>query len=1127
MSASIPHTIRSSTHAYDLHVAGRSLLKTEEELVRAQRGGIPRPIPVSAPPTRPTQQQQQQRRSVSRSVSPPNPRTSPHWSPGGSEGRFGSEFNSSPDPEHFLRRGTGELSHSVPSQLTRDEIWQQQRSERNAAAAGGAKPSSPPHARHGRDHSRLTLLDRADRSASASVSPHPFLRAHSGGHAHPDLPLKQGHTQHQRDDAVYDDIELELSGEVVIEELNNGDNAEFSQATDPMLNLSPLPPQRYPFIRRGPEQPASAPPLSHPPSATNLSMAGSSSASMIPARPGSTIASFIQRFREQPPQPPSNRITPPLPFWWAQQSDISAHHPPANANTQPIIPPLSIPLKHTKMSTAEHLKQMEQDIDSQREMNKQQKLQQLEQQLRAEQESEERNQQHRPDQQYERSAAIDGSFTHEATRDGVSGAHIPSSCFDDSGDLSLLAELNTVAPLSPSHPSDGTMDRQPRMSILDDSDDFSALIAPARSQQHQQNIQSNSSTGVSQSGGFVTGLASSHDVDELLRKWRAERATGVAVPTLRTVPLSPLQSISHTRSYPTSVPPSVASLRMNVDENTPAISEVEKLISGLKKRLGLDNEEISAGHLPFQHLQSRVPLQSVSTHPRINTMHSASFHCSPTRSAKSPLVPSPHRVVGTKGGPLEELLQRPGPAQKEYLDSARDTARASLVDVGTSPIPAGMPSGDNTTSSGGQQLPFVIPPLKFPTTNEAATNMVGFAPHTPLHSTARDSTTRTTVEVEDEREAVITHSPPRARAAPVRQTATIINEEAKYAEAQQPYHSSHSASVQTSSAPLPSHAHSHLLHPSHYVPLVEYEALQRAHARELAKAECARLLRKQRKKEKRAASTSRKRSIRPKGIISIHISPIDPPNTSTAVIPPAPVAESSTLYTTDAPPSNISATIVDEQKDAVSGPRPVIPTQQEQPATVHYISNVPPSFATYSLPASPTHRVEPSGVNISSPHTSVTEDHHTVQEIVTRGLICDPHAYSTIVQQLHPAVTNIAPIQPSLPHSTNASAAAASVNECEEKQEHTQPFNAPTPSISIATQMDESASIPLIDVGTSIFSPSSAHLARLCAELGVTIAEYESDAPLRVLVHQLNSLQQQQVHAHALTQRSNITILHS
>jgi hypothetical protein len=56
------------------------------------------------------------------------------------------------------------------------------------------------------------------------------------------------------------------------------------------------------------------------------------------------------------------------------------------------------------------------------------------------------------------------------------------------------------------------------------------------------------------------------------------------------------------------------------------------------------------------------------------------------------------------------------------------------------------------------------------------------------------------------------------------------------------------------------------------------------------------------------------------------------------------------------------------------------------------------------------------------------------------------------------------------------------------------------------------------------YSLKCAQTKRLCAELGISMAEYEMDEPLRRLVQQLDQLQQQQAQAHALQQRHEVAM---
>jgi hypothetical protein len=79
--------------------------------------------------------------------------------------------------------------------------------------------------------------------------------------------------------------------------------------------------------------------------------------------------------------------------------------------------------------------------------------------------------------------------------------------------------------------------------------------------------------------------------------------------------------------------------------------------------------------------------------------------------------------------------------------------------------------------------------------------------------------------------------------------------------------------------------------------------------------------------------------------------------------------------------------------------------------------------------------------------------------------------------------------------------------------------SAPQPSSSLPlSPPPPSLPLPTSDTGISALSPSSSRLGSLCAELGISLAEYEADAPLRALVHQLDALKLQQAQAQAAVQ---------
>ena len=1173
----------------------RGTLEVTGQRIEAEHIAHRRPVPIAvagtsddpdaSPPARSRSHSAQRH---SRSSSPPHPR----WSPSGNEARFGADssapFSAAPDPREFLRRGTGEWAHTTEQPLSEEERWQQETAQREAAKdrQRSASPSPPrtygpgeiPHAHQSPPHPRRRGAGwPSDRSTEPQVH-RDFLRAHTGGHAHPNLqPVFS-------DNEPQEDFDLELSAEAIVEAREPTAAQARDQSESPLRDLSPPKPQRYPFKHRREQQgspepaqqqqqqrsasasPARPPPVSMPlhshplpvrpatagprplPAPSTLPLSGAAVSSGTPL-PGSTIASYIERFRHRPPQPPSAQATSTLPtFWWQTPAAAAA------AASGSIVPPLPPPKQG--ISTAEHLSQMEQQIEAQRAEKRQQKLQAaLAKEMRAQQQQQQQQQSH-PDPNQ--------SF---AESQGGGGGSVGESSF---ADFSVLDHLESQDALQqPQHAAAAAAEavrdeftaQQPRQSILDDSDDFSALLAPSRHVQPPRTTaveQSHSQSDVSallaispQRRSRPIGVVASPDVDELLRKWRAERAAGGTGTAY--------QHTDHTRErvaalLQPSLPASPAPLHTRASRlaDSPASASVDALISNLKKRLGLDQpraevEEAMFSHVPLRDIENQQQQYHVAAHAikrDRSTSPLASSRKHPSGSAASP----PHaRLTARLHGSVEEMMDRPKVAKQEYLDSARRAA-AEHADQHE-----GLDGNRAAPAPALSQPVVVIPPLRLPEAVDASSSEPA-APAPPLPPASAHPSASLPV---DAASAVHARSGLSAPAAP----------------------------AVASSLPKADDA-----------ALLRLE-LQRLYA-EKAAAECRGSHKKHRTHGRsRAARTTVAKG--PRGVITIQITPIAATATTEAAVSAQPVSEA-----THAAAAASAAAEEPESKQPI--PAPAAAAASSAPIeSVHFVSNANPTVLEYILPVSPERAMrpvarpsQPSSPSVSLPRAVGGVDAAgSVREVVTRGLFCDASAYATIVSQLRPEAAapadrshepahGVDQEQKHQDHEADAKQNAATAvmqpvaapdSHCDHpQQQQPQPLPptavaasssalppqvfpppaapylqqppvllagaggammvqtpwgwAPWPAYAAWPQQQTQAQHPVqpphpammhvaeSSSAPSLFSPSHEHLARLCAELGMSVAEYYADPPLQALVRQLDALQRQQRQVQQITQ---------
>lgn len=981
--------------------------------------------------------------------------------------------------------------------------------------------SSPPSRSRSTSRSRDTSLSPGlDSLEQRRSQKHPFLRSHTGGHAHPDLP------QHYvpADSDGYDgdepaahpaseDMQLHLVDQLLDESQEEDTMRSLHQSLE---HLSPIPPTRYPF-HRGPIEPDhpqadEKPTSSFDPHHPTAPAPHTDTPSTALGPPG-TLASYIERFRTHAPQPAAARATMPH-LWWAHPS---ATNRKATTPT-PALAHLSMP---STMSTADQLKAMEQHIADQRAEKQRAKEKQAEAELARKQQQQEnidrlsrelRAEQERDDELKERSL----TDTSDAEQLGDS--------LTSTGELSMLDGINaSMLVPAPTRIDDNANHRQPKNSVLDDSDDFSGLLGGGVG----------STSGLASAAHPATTTSTdvyTADVDDLLSKWRAKRAIAAPAPVAPSPIVDPVDDLLRRhRSRPSGSP--IRSAATRKEPNSP---EVEQLIQRLKKRLGIEQTSVDESrgrdrsvHYPRQFAVIPGPREP-SSRPSADELSARALAPPPIlgpvhrKPSGTPFKPIPTMQV--ERIPLCEILPTDKPAERDYLESARRIAKEESPEKTTThtsthdeedehihPLPETIPPPTHITSG----VSPIVPPLQLPS---------------------------------------LPHSPPR----PMRDEkcgpdSPLVLHTARSTDFD-PLSSRRSAAIHDQ-------PHDH-----------KYAAATSESANEDAKraARADRHARKSHKKEQRRVRAPQ---------ISIHISgtgnPNDPP--LVFVAPMEPLLATRAAPTPAAPPASALEAAITPALNFITHDQPTaahfsLPPSPARPPQSHSaastVGSLPSALTSH---AAPVHEIVTRGlvcddaayesiraqllpVEPSIPSSSSSSSLPAESAAVDSGVAREPHAGEQaaavgadttppMASHAHPPTIDIGvqaptptasntPQQDDDAPSNNANKRTNDESNAHANETQTRPNTNPSHAAhphgyplmgSYVTPVPmyppslQSAAFPPPSLNWFGSMPmpflSTGDLSRLCADLGMTLDEYYADPPLQLLVHQLARLQAQQMQA--------------